>query len=93
MRNKPRIKIMIKKNIVMSGSRDKELEKKLKECMEEIKEAENDTNVSKKTLEDWSPEVWKGGIGVLNAFTKIPQISEGTKRILTETLKLLSDRL
>ena len=85
MKKVDRIK-QVKKNV-------QELEKTLKECMEEIKEAENDTNVSKKTLEDWSPEVWKGGIGVLNAFTKIPQISEGTKRILTETLKLLSDRL
>ena len=85
MKKVDRIK-QVKKNV-------QELEKTLKECMEEIKEAENDTNMSKKTLEDWSPEIWKGGIGVLNAFTKIQQISEGTKGILTETLKLLSDRL
>lgn len=56
-------------------------------------ETVEETKKSKTLCEKWEPEMWKGGIGVLNAFTKIPQIGEGTKAQALETLKLISDRL
>jgi len=70
-----------------------ELESTRKEAVKDMKEAETEVKSSKKALLEWSPEVWKGGIGVLNAFTKIPQVGEQTKQILQECLTLLSDRL
>jgi hypothetical protein len=70
-----------------------ELEKTLTGSLAEIQEAKDGTKNAKKMLLEWNPEVWKGGIAVLNAFTKIPQIGEMTKAQVTETLKLLSDRL
>ena len=70
-----------------------DLKKILNDSNVEIKEAMEETKKSKTLCEKWEPEMWKGGIGVLNAFTKIPQIGEGTKAQALETLKLISDRL
>ena len=69
------------------------MEKTLSEAKKEIVEAEAECKSSKQALMEWTPEVWKGGINVINAFTKIDSIGKGTKQILVETLKLLSDRL
>jgi hypothetical protein len=70
-----------------------ELEKTLSDALKNRKEADKELKNSEKRLMEWNPEVWKGGIGVLNAFTKMKQIGEGTKSQIQETLKVLSDRL
>ena len=93
-------KALPKPKVVPKKERIERIEKKLielestrKQAMQDMKDAEKEVKSSKRALLEWSPEVWKGGIGVMNAFTKIPQVGEQTKQILQECLTLLSDRL